>query len=112
MPAAGRKRGDLLPLEGEVRGFGSGRGALATGVGGRQRATEEERRLAGHGPGRAEKGTAKKVVGPQAERDAVHAAQAGGPVSERCAGGLLEIEDRGGDFVAGGRVVQVLEGLK
>ena len=60
--------------------------------GGGERTAEEDRGAAGTGPRCAEGGAVKKVVGPPARREGVRVAQEGGPVSERRACGLIQIE--------------------
>ena len=79
----------VLPLEGEVRGPGSERDPAAAPAGGRERAAEEDRGAAGAGPGRAEGGAGKKVVGPRAKREAVRVVREEAGLSERRACGLI-----------------------
>src|SRR5712692_5783123 len=89
VPTTGGERRNVLPLEGEVRGPGSKRGAAAAAVGGRERPAEEDRGPAGAGPRCAEGGAVKKVVGPQAEREAVRVVREEAGLSERHACGLI-----------------------
>src|SRR6202051_4449422 len=53
-----------------------------------KRASEEDRGAAGAGPGRTEGGVSKKVVGPQAKREAVRVVREEAGLSERRACGL------------------------
>jgi hypothetical protein len=55
----------------EVWRVGSERDPAAASTGGRERSAEEDRGVPGAGPGLAEGGTGKKVVGPRAKREAV-----------------------------------------
>jgi|GEM_PF-165495 len=89
VPTTGGERRNVLPLEGEVRGPGSERGEAAAAVGGRERSAEEDRGPAGAGPRCAEGGAVKKVVGPQAEREAVRVVREEAGLSERHACGLI-----------------------
>src|SRR6202140_1725087 len=71
------------------RGYGSERDSAAAPGGGRERTAEEDRGAAGAGPGRAEGGAGKKVVGPRAKREAVRVVREQAGLSERRACGLI-----------------------
>jgi putative transposase len=87
----GRERGDVLSLEDEVWWAGKERSATVEGLGRRERSTEKDRRAASFGHRRTEGGALKKVVGPQARREAVRVACEEGKLSERRACGLVGI---------------------
>ena len=81
----------FLPLEGEVRRAGSERGAAAPATGRREPQAEAVGGRAGAGHRRLQGGAIKKVVSPQARREAVEVFRAATECSERHACGQLEV---------------------
>src|ERR1017187_6109612 len=91
MPPDRDQRCDVLPLEGQVRGHGSERGAAAASAGRRERTAEEDCGAAGAGHRCAEGRALKKMVSPLAKREAVRVVREEARLSERRACGLLRM---------------------
>src|ERR1035438_3689967 len=91
VPAARDREGMFLPVEEQVRGVGVERGETAEAAGGRKPAAETHRGRAGGGHPGVEGGSRKKVVSPQARREAVLAMQVEVELSQRRACGLMEL---------------------
>src|SRR5271169_2757824 len=91
VPAARDCAGVFLPVEEQVRGLGTERGETAEAAGGRKPAAEAHRGRAGGGHPGVEGGSRKKVVSPQARREAVLVMQVEVELSQRRACGLMEL---------------------
>ncbi len=91
VPQARDQPADVLSLEGEVRRAGSERSAAAAAAGRREPQAEAAGGRAGAGHRRFQGGAVKKVVGPQAEREAVSVFREATECSERHACGQMEI---------------------
>src|SRR5271167_5230008 len=91
VPAAQDCEGVFLPVEEQVRRFGTERGETTEATGRRKPAAEAHRgRAGGRHPG-VEGGSRKKVVSPQAQREAVLVMQVEVDLSQRRACGLMEL---------------------
>src|SRR6202008_614635 len=91
VPEAWDKRADVLSLEGEVRRPGSKRCAAAAATGRREPQAEAASGRASAGHRRIQGGAIKKVVSPQARREAVEVFRVAAECSERHACGQLEV---------------------
>src|SRR5450631_3860285 len=91
VPPARDREGVFLPMEEQVRRVGVERGETAEAAGGRKPAAEAHRgRVSGGHPG-VEGGGRKKVVSPQARREAVLVMQVEVELSQRRACGLIDL---------------------
>src|SRR5271169_5449382 len=91
VPATRDCAGVFLPVEEQVRWLGTERGKAAAATGGGEPAAEAHRgRAGGRHPG-VEGGGCKKVVSPQARREAVLVMQVEVELSQRRACGLMEM---------------------
>src|SRR5271166_3605904 len=91
VPAARDSEGMFLPVEEQVRRAGAERSEAAEATGRRKPATETHRCRAGGGHPGTEGGSRKKVVSPQARREAVLVMQVEVELSQRRACGLMEL---------------------
>src|SRR5271165_5576927 len=91
VPSSRDRAGMFLPVEEQVRGVGTERGKAAEAAGGRKPATEAHRGRTGGGHPGVEGGGRKKVVSPQAGREAVLVMQVEVELSQRRACGLMEL---------------------
>src|SRR5450432_4874367 len=89
VPPARDREGVFLPMEEQVRRGGVERGETAEAAGGRKPAAEAHRGRAGGGHPGVEGGGRKKVVSPQALREAVLVMQVEVELSQRRDGGLV-----------------------
>src|SRR5450631_767754 len=71
VPTARDREGMFLPVEEQVRRVGTERGQAAAATGGGEPSAEAHRGRAGGGHPGVEGGSRKKVVSPQAQREAV-----------------------------------------
>src|SRR5580700_6858582 len=96
----------FLPVEEQVRRAGAERGKAVAATGGGKPATEAHRGRTGGGHPGVEGGGRKKVVSPQARREAVLVMQVEVELSQRRACGLRELAEERRRF--GYRRLQVL----
>src|SRR5271167_3490576 len=91
VPTARDREGVFLPMEEQVRRVGTERGETAAATGGGEPAAEAHRCRAGGGHPGTEGGSRKKVVSPQARREAVLVMQVEVELSQRRSCGLMEL---------------------
>src|SRR3974377_150626 len=91
VPSPWDREGVLLSLEEQVRWDGAERGETTEAAGGRKPAAETHRGRASGGYPGVEGGSRKKVVSPQAQREAVLVMQVEVELSQRRACGLMDL---------------------
>src|SRR5580704_5707541 len=91
VPSPRNREGVFLSVEEQVRRVRVERGETAEAAGGRKPATETHRSRAGGGHPGVEGGSRKKVVSPQARREAALVMQVEVDLSQRRACGLMEL---------------------
>src|SRR5664279_1920765 len=91
VPSARDCEGVFLPVEEQVRRVGTERGQTTAATGGRKPSAEAHRGRAGGGYSGTEGGSRKKVVSPQARREAVLVMQVEVELSQRRACGLMDL---------------------